>query len=274
MINSLRAVVLSDPGSDSHRPPGGEHHPLRRFLSRRRGGLPRRLLNLRGERRLAGLAGQQRFGPHHLRLFRYGTRTSSVSWTPARAAPTAGGGQPSPGRPMARGWPTPGPMASGSWTWRMPALEPAVDMTPYQTLGDWAWVPGVAWGQDGRTLYFVDHGAPTGLEGPAASPAFDLAAQPGRGGPILKLAQRTGMFAYPSVSPARQNARRRDRLPARIPSGAVAFGKPDQYVSTGGARPRWKQPDGAVPCQRRSRPGPPARRVVTGRVAAWIGLPG
>jgi hypothetical protein len=84
------------------------------------------------------------------------------------------------------------------------ALEPAVDMTPYQTLGDWAWVPGVAWGQDGRTLYFVDHGPPTGLESPAASPTFDLAAQAGRGGPILKLAQRTGMFAYPAVSPAQQ----------------------------------------------------------------------
>ena len=85
-----------------------------------------------------------------------------------------------------------------------PALEPAVDMTPYQSLGDWAWVPGVAWGQDGRTLYFVDHGPPTGLESPAASPVFDLAAQPGRGGPVLKLAGRSGMFAYPAISPARQ----------------------------------------------------------------------
>ena len=86
-----------------------------------------------------------------------------------------------------------------------PALEPAVDMTPYQSLGDWAWVPGVAWGQDGRTLYFVDHGPPTGLESPSASPVFDLAAQPGRGGPVLRLAGRSGMFAYPAVSPARQS---------------------------------------------------------------------
>jgi resuscitation-promoting factor RpfB len=92
------------------------------------------------------------------------------------------------------------------------ALEPSVDMTPYQSLGDWAWVPGLAWGHDGRTLYFVDHGPPTGLEGPAASPVFDVAAQPGRGGPILKLAQRTGMFAYPAVSPAQQ-----------LPGGEIAY---------------------------------------------------
>ena len=85
-----------------------------------------------------------------------------------------------------------------------PSLEPTVAMTPYQSLGDWAWVPGIAWGQDGRTLYFVDHGAPTGLESPAASAMFDIAAQPGRGGPVLRLAARTGMFAYPAVSPARQ----------------------------------------------------------------------
>ena len=92
------------------------------------------------------------------------------------------------------------------------ALEPTIDMSPYQTLGDWAWVPGVAWGHDGRTLYFVDHGPPTGLEGPAASPVFDVAAQAGRGGPILRLAQRTGMFAYPAVSPAQQ-----------LPEGEIAY---------------------------------------------------
>jgi hypothetical protein len=92
------------------------------------------------------------------------------------------------------------------------SLEPAVDMTPYQSLGDWAWVPGITWGQDARTLYFVDHGAPIGLEGAAASPAFDIAAQPGRGGPILRLADRTGMFAYPSVSPAQQ-----------LPGGEIAY---------------------------------------------------
>ena len=91
-------------------------------------------------------------------------------------------------------------------------LEPAVEMTPYQSLGDWAWVPGVAWGQDARTLYFVNHGPPVGLEGDAASPVFDVAAQFSRGSQILELADRTGMFANPSVSPAQQ-----------LPGGEIAY---------------------------------------------------
>lgn len=89
---------------------------------------------------------------------------------------------------------------------RNPALSPLLEVVPYQSMGDWAWVPGIAWGNDDRTLYIVDHGAPTGLEGPASSPVFDLVALPGLGGPLLTLADRTGMFAYPSVSPPAQTA--------------------------------------------------------------------
>lgn len=80
-------------------------------------------------------------------------------------------------------------------------LEPLHDIAPFQTLGDWAWVPGLAWGHDNRTLFFVDHGMPLGLESPGASPVFDLIALTGQGGLTLPLASRTGMFAYPSVSP-------------------------------------------------------------------------
>lgn len=81
------------------------------------------------------------------------------------------------------------------------SLEPLHDIAPFQTLSDWSWVPGLAWGHDNRTLFFVDHGTPLGLESPAASPVFDLIALTGRGGLALPLASRTGMFAYPSVSP-------------------------------------------------------------------------
>lgn len=74
------------------------------------------------------------------------------------------------------------------------------DIVPFQTLGDWAWVPDLAWSHDGQTLYYVDHGAPVGIEDPQASPVFDLIASSGSGATVL-LEERTGMFAYPTVSP-------------------------------------------------------------------------
>lgn len=89
---------------------------------------------------------------------------------------------------------------------RNPGLSPLLEIVPYQSMGDWAWVPGISWGNDDRTIYLVDHGAPTGLESPASSPVFDLVALPGLGGSLLVLADRTGMFAYPSVSPPVQMA--------------------------------------------------------------------
>lgn len=95
---------------------------------------------------------------------------------------------------------------------RAPTLDEALEVVPFQPLGDWAWVPGIAWGDDSRTLYLVDHGPPVGLESAAASQVFDLIAMPGTGGPHLMLAGRVGMFAYPSVSPA-----------STLPSGEIAY---------------------------------------------------
>jgi hypothetical protein len=84
-----------------------------------------------------------------------------------------------------------------------PSLAPALEMTPYQTLGDWAWVPGISWAWDDRTLFTVRHGPPVGLETEAASPAFDLVALQPTSGAALPLHLRSGMFAEPVVSPPR-----------------------------------------------------------------------
>jgi hypothetical protein len=78
------------------------------------------------------------------------------------------------------------------------ALHP---LTPYLTGSDWAWVPGVAWGPNSRTLYLVDHGAPVGIEDPVSSPVFDLVALNWPGGSPVRIVGRVGMFAYPSASP-------------------------------------------------------------------------
>ncbi|MFQ5943457.1 MAG: G5 domain-containing protein [Anaerolineales bacterium] len=84
---------------------------------------------------------------------------------------------------------------------REPAFEPLHEIVPLLTGSDWAWVPGVAWGPNSRTLYLVDHALPLGIEDPAASPAFDLVAISEPGESPLPLVTRTGMFAYPSSSP-------------------------------------------------------------------------
>jgi hypothetical protein len=83
-------------------------------------------------------------------------------------------------------------------------FEELSEITPYQTLSDWAWVPGLAWGHDNQTIYFVGHGEPIGLESPQASPVFNLNARSYRAGTALTLVERTGLFAYPSVSPIKE----------------------------------------------------------------------
>ena len=75
------------------------------------------------------------------------------------------------------------------------------DLVPLQTRGDWAWVSGVAWGPDGQVLYATEHAVSQGAISPEESVHFDLIAVANNGGPALKLATETGMFAYPLVSP-------------------------------------------------------------------------
>jgi len=76
-----------------------------------------------------------------------------------------------------------------------------VSVTPFQTLSDWAWVTGLAWGHDNSTLYFIDHGEPVGLETADSSPVFNLVALPDGEPTPLTLQERTGMFAQPVLSP-------------------------------------------------------------------------
>jgi hypothetical protein len=76
-----------------------------------------------------------------------------------------------------------------------------LDVTPLQTRGDWAWVPGINWGPDGQVIYAVDHAPPTGAESPEESPNFDIVAIPLVIGDPQRLARDVGMFAYPLSSP-------------------------------------------------------------------------
>ena len=80
------------------------------------------------------------------------------------------------------------------------------NITPFNTHGDWAWTPGLAWAADGRSLFFVTHAAPSGLISPEESVNFDLGALSLADNSTTALVQQTGMFAYPAVSSLRQSS--------------------------------------------------------------------
>lgn len=80
--------------------------------------------------------------------------------------------------------------------------SPLIDVIPYQTGSDWAWIPGISWGPDGRSLFLVDHVPPPGAVAPEEAQSFDLSVIPIETGKALNLVSQSGMFAYPLTSPA------------------------------------------------------------------------
>ena len=82
-------------------------------------------------------------------------------------------------------------------------LKPLLEITPLQTHSDWAWVPGMTWGADSQTMYVVTHAPPPNLVNAEESPFFDLTASSTANKATMRIAQQTGMFAYPSASALR-----------------------------------------------------------------------
>ena len=76
-----------------------------------------------------------------------------------------------------------------------------MDIVPYKTQGDWAWMPGIGIGPLGNVIYTVDHTAQEGSNTTEESPLFDLVAIPLLGGGVRTLVEDVGMFAYPLPSP-------------------------------------------------------------------------
>lgn len=76
-----------------------------------------------------------------------------------------------------------------------------LNIMPYQTGGNWAWVPGTAWSPNGNVVYSVNQAiSETVSAGEALH--FDLFAIPLLGGSPVDLVRNVGMFAYPVSSPA------------------------------------------------------------------------
>jgi hypothetical protein len=88
-------------------------------------------------------------------------------------------------------------------------LKPLLGVTPLNTHSDWAWLPSLAWGADGRTLYFISHAPPPSLVSEEDSPFFDMNAVMLETNAPVSIAKETGMFAYPSVSALQASPRER-----------------------------------------------------------------
>src|SRR5215204_6272759 len=89
------------------------------------------------------------------------------------------------------------------------ALKPLLSITPLNTHSDWAWLPSIAWGADGKTLYYFSHAPPPSLVSAEDSPFFDINATSFSNDATVKIAEQTGMFAYPSSSPLQSSSRER-----------------------------------------------------------------
>jgi hypothetical protein len=88
-------------------------------------------------------------------------------------------------------------------------LKPLLDITPLNTHSDWAWLPSLAWGADGKSLYFISHAPPPSLVSEEDSPFFDVSATSFDSNATVQIAQQTGMFAYPAVSALQSSSRER-----------------------------------------------------------------
>lgn len=88
-------------------------------------------------------------------------------------------------------------------------LKPMQDITPFNTHSNWAWIPGLAWGSDGKTLFVVTHASAPAPVTDEESPYFDLSAASLENDANVRLAPQTGMFASPAASPVRQSGSER-----------------------------------------------------------------
>lgn len=73
-------------------------------------------------------------------------------------------------------------------------------VTPFQTRGDWAWVPAIGWSPDHRSLYFTNHDPDPAAATPEQSQRFNISVMVPRQGLSLEIVPETGMFAYPAPS--------------------------------------------------------------------------
>jgi hypothetical protein len=92
------------------------------------------------------------------------------------------------------------PDAIGLVNLKLNQLDPILDIVPFQTRSEWAWVSPLAWSPDSQFLFFVDHNPNSSPNNPEASTRFDLKSIQIEEKKILNTTNQVGMFSYPTTS--------------------------------------------------------------------------
>ena len=80
-------------------------------------------------------------------------------------------------------------------------LKPLLEITPFNTHSDWAWIPPLTWGADGQTLYYVSHAPAPAPVTSEESPYFNLSATSLSNDATVSIVNSAGMFSYAAISP-------------------------------------------------------------------------
>lgn len=81
------------------------------------------------------------------------------------------------------------------------------NILPFQTQSEWAWVSPIAWSPDSNFLYWIDHISDSSFSNSESSPFFDLKTTMIKTQMTLNSVKNVGMFAYPSLSPLKEDHR-------------------------------------------------------------------
>lgn len=108
-------------------------------------------------------------------------------------------------------------------------LKPLLNITPLNTHSDWAWIPPITWGADGKTLYYVNHAPAPAPITSEESPFFDLSANSFSNNANLSMVDSTGMFSYPAASPSSWDGREKNYRVAYLQSIFIEQSETSRY---------------------------------------------
>ena len=108
-------------------------------------------------------------------------------------------------------------------------LKPLLEITPLNTHSDWAWIPPIIWGADGKSLYFVTHAPAPAPITSEESPFFDLSATSFSNEVTVSIVDSSGMFSYPSVSRVKSNGKEKSYQIAYLQSIFIEQSETSRY---------------------------------------------